>query len=291
MNSRNNNNDFRLRHTIGQSRVDISTARPSSHKQSGKASKGKPCLLNICIGKKGATKMCTRESLLEEINNELISRNLKSIGKLGDARKGEIEISGIEEVYEHSKRFFTDVKFKVKFPNGNSGAFTVRFNANGAVSDGAVLVVLINGKFAIVRQWRLPLARWTYEIARGFGENLDKANANGSLAGLNLGDLPLGTLSRELGEELMSGATLTSVTHLGTIAENSGTSAVTPSYFLVQLALDERKLADTFKIEDGAAIRLWDIAQVRKELGRKLCDSHSLTAVALALNYIDQLPR
>lgn len=235
--------------------------------------------------------METRQSRLDSINAELKARGLKPLSKLGDASKGEIEIIGIAEIYDHSKRFFVDIKFDVRFPNGTSGAFTVRFNANGAVSDGAVMVVLVNGQFAIVKQWRLPLGHWTYEMPRGFGETLDAAQINGRLGSLRIGDLPLGTLARELGEEVMAAAQLTSITHLGNIAENSGTSAVCPSYFLVQLALDANVLSQRLAGTELLSVKLWDAQKVRAEFGLKLCDNHTLTALALAFRHIDSLPR
>jgi hypothetical protein len=184
------------------------------------------------------------------------------------------------------------VKFAVRFPNGADGAFTVRFNANGLVSDGAVMVVLINGKFAIAKQWRLPLSQWTYEFPRGFGEKLDGASINGTLGTLKIADLPLGTLAREQTEEVMASAVVTSVTHLGNVAENSGTCAIAPSYFLVQLTVDADKLDAKVKgSEDLISIKLWEPGTLRSELGRNLCDNHSITAAALALSYIDNLPR
>lgn len=229
-----------------------------------------------------------RELRLSGINAILEARNLKPLRKLGDSTKGEIELLSVTEVYDHSQRFFTDVKFAVRFPNGADGAFTVRFNANGKVSDGAVMVVLINGKFAIVKQWRVPLGQWTYEMARGFGDKLDQANIAGVLGTIKLADLPLGTLARELGEEVMAEAEITSITHLGNIAENSGTSAIAPSYFLVQLHVDEARLALKGS-EEGISIKLWDARELRNQLGRKLCDNHSITAAALALRHIEDL--
>jgi hypothetical protein len=232
-----------------------------------------------------------RDLRLSAINEVLQKRNLKALRKLGDATKSEIEVLRILRVYDHSQRFFTDVKFAVRFPNGDEGAFTVRFNANGSVSDGAIIVVLINGKFAIVKQWRLPLGMWTYEMPRGFGAKLDEAQIAGTLGTIKIGDLPLGTLERELGKEVMADAEITSVTHLGNIAENSGTSAIAPSYFLVQLHVDEARLAHVRGTEDGLFLKLWDAQELRNQLGRKLCDNHSITAAALALKHIEDLPR
>lgn len=233
-----------------------------------------------------------REQLLERINAELTERGLRSLPKLGDRTKGEIEIMGIAQIYDYNKRFFTDVHFDVLFPNGKPGAFTVRFNANGKTSDGAVIVTLVNGKFAIVKQWRLPLGRWTYEVARGLGEKLDQAAIQGGIGTMKIGDLPLGTLTRELTEEVMATAQVTSVTHLGNVAENSGTHNVAPSNFLVQLAVDPVKL-ETKLVgdEDNINVLLWDAERVKAELGKKLCDAHTLSALFLAFRHIETLPR
>jgi hypothetical protein len=232
-----------------------------------------------------------RETRLSNMNAALDARNLKALPKLGDSSKGEIELLSIAEIYEHSKRFFTYVKFAVRFPNGDENYYSVRFNANGKVSDGAVIVVLINGKFAIVKQWRVPLGLWTYEVPRGFGDRLDQAHLAGNLGTIKIADLPLGTLARELGEEVMAEAEITSVTHLGNIAENSGTHAVAPSYFLVQMHVDAARLDEVKGSEDGLTVKLWTPSELRAQLGRKLCDNHSITAAALALRHIEDLPR
>lgn len=235
----------------------------------------------------------TERQTLEQINAVLAERGLRPLPKRGDRTKGEIEIVGIKEIHDHSKRFFTDVKFTVIFPGDKLGEFTVRFNANGAKSDGAVFVTTINGKFAIVKQWRLPLGRWMYEVPRGFSEKLDNAKLSGKLGTVGIGDLPLGTLARELGEEVMAGATVTSVTHLGNVAQDSGTHNVAPSYFLIMLHVPEAVLARGLKGSDDevAKVKLWDAATVRAEIGQRLCDNHTITALSLALNYIANLPR
>jgi hypothetical protein len=231
-----------------------------------------------------------REQRLAAINKELAVRNLKTLAKLGDHTKGELEITGVLKFLDDNARFFTDVKFGMLMPGGKTGEFTVRFNANGSVSDGAVILALINGKFAIVKQWRLPLQRWTYEVPRGFGERTDKARVQGNLGTLQIADLPLGTVTRELGEEVMKDAQILSVTHLGNVAENSGTHNVAPSYFLVHISVPEIALSKRLGGSDAEIkVQLWDTAQVRSELGRKLCDSHTITAVALGLNHMEQL--
>jgi hypothetical protein len=235
------------------------------------------------------SQIAERGQRLQFINHQLISRHLKLLKKLGDHYKGEFEILDIIKFYDENARFFTDVKFSVLMPGGNLGEYTVRFNANGLVSDGVVFVVLINDKFALVKQWRLTIQQWTYEVPSSFSGNADQARSNGSLGALQISDLPLTTIVRELGAEMMSKASITSVAHLGNIAENTGTHAVSPSYFLVQIQVPVQ-LLDT-RLHDFNAqikVKLWDGARVRREFGRKLKDSHTITALALALSAIDR---
>lgn len=235
--------------------------------------------------------MNEREQTLATVNAELKQRGLKQLRKLGNHLEGEIEATRIIEIFEHSRRFFTDVKFAVTFPGGKEGEFTVRFNANGEVSDGAIIVVLINGLFAIVKQWRLPLGQWTYEVCRGFGEKLDQAQIQGELGTLKIGDLPLGTLTRELGQEVMATAEINSVTHLGNIAENSGTNAVVPAYFLVQIEVDQALLQSRIEGSEGLKVYLWSADEVDRQIGKRIADNHSIVGLSLAGRYIDSLPR
>lgn len=232
-----------------------------------------------------------RKQRLEAINAQLKERGLKELRKLGDHTKGEFELTRIVEVYDHSKRFFTDIKFAAIFPDGKEGEFTVRFNVNGAISDGAVIVVVINGLFAVIKQWRVPLGLWTYEVCRGFGAKLDNAQNRGELGTLKISDLPIATLTRELGDALMATAEITSVTHLGKIAENTGTNAVTPDHFLVQIQVDEALLAAKLESADGLKVCLWTADEVDRQLGKRIADNHSITALCLAQRHIDRLPR
>lgn len=235
-----------------------------------------------------------RDSLLVSINEGLARRNLRPLHKLGDVTKGEIELGTIIEIYDHSVRFFTDIKFEAKIPTPKgvmNGAFTLRFNANGAVSDGAVIVPVINNRFAIVKQWRPALGRYTYEFPCGFGEALDKATVAGALGQIKIGELPLGTLWRELGEEVQQAAEVVSVTHLGNIAQNTGTDCVIPAHYLVLLRAPEEMLTGHLTGEENLMVQLWDKARVQEEIGRRLADNHTLAALTLVFNHMDRLPR
>lgn len=234
-----------------------------------------------------------RTGLLKGINMKLAERGLKPFPKLGDVLEGEIEITGIQGFVDHAAKYFTDAILTVKFPSGKDGVYTVRFNAQSKNSDGAVFVVLVNGKFAIVKQWRVPLGRWTYEVPRGFSEKLDKAQITGNLGTVGIGDLPLGNVGRELGEEVMREAKVTSLTHLGNVAQDSSFHSAAPAYFLVQIAAPQGVIDAKLKGTDDevARVYLWDVDTLRAELGQRICDSHTITALALAFNHIDKLPR
>jgi hypothetical protein len=231
-----------------------------------------------------------RDLRLRSINEELCSRGLRPLHKLGDAGQGEIEIIGISKIIDDSKPFFIDVIFHARFMDGGTGRYTVRFYTNSAKTDGAVIVTIINDRLAIVKQWRTPLGRWTYEIPRGGGESIDAARIHGQLGTIRIGDLPLGTMLRELGEEVMSNARVVTLTHLGNVAENTGTHNAFPAYFLVHLHVDSdaRVMAGSEKLQ-SIRVELWPLGKAKAEMGGKLCDNHSITALALAMNYIDKL--
>lgn len=237
-----------------------------------------------------------RGALLEQINSECAKRGLRTFRKLGDVERGEPEITGIEEWMEGSKPWVTDVRLSVTYPNPDpakrfKGTGIVRKNAKGAISDGAVIVPMINGRFGIVKQWRYALGMYTYEVPRGFGESMDKAKVACRLGSMTIGDTPLGTGLRELGEEFFANAKITSVTHLGNIAENTGTHDVFPSHYLIQISAPYDKINSGIAGSDNEIkeVQLWDRGMVEAEMGNKLCDNHTLTALALTMMHIKRL--
>jgi len=234
--------------------------------------------------------MTEKEALLRNINAILQEKGLRSINSLGDASQGEIEITGVKEYLEHNQRFYTDVVFRVLFPNNQEGLFPVRFNANSAKSDGAVMVPIINGLFILVRQWRVTLGRYTFELPRGFSEKLDQAQIQSQFGTIKIGDLPLGTLARELGEEVMATGQIISVTHLGNVAENTGTHNVLPSVFLVAIEAEPAKLRERLD-QEIQSIAFKTATEVTAAIGQELCDLHTLGALMLATRHLRSLPQ
>jgi len=233
-----------------------------------------------------------RAKLLVEINKVLAEKGHKQLTKLGKKELGEIEIVGLEQVFDHG--FFLDLKVKVIFPSGKEGHFYPRFNGGSAKGDGAVLFPVINGKVAIVKQWRLPLCRWTYELPRGFSELMDSSKAQGTDREIQVSQLPLGTVSRELGEEVMAGAKISGFTYLGDIAQDSGYHTASPSYFMVNINVDPGVLEGKLKgsgEDEVSAVQLWQPQEVWNQIGRKIRDGHSVTCAALARRALEDMPR
>lgn len=233
-----------------------------------------------------------RAARLDAINAALAARNLKPLEAIGNAEHGQIELLEIIEFFDHSSRFFTDVMFSCRFPGGVEGRFTIRWNANSLIADGAVMVVLVNGtRIAMVRQFRPVLGTWTTELPRGFGETIDNAKVHGRLGTVQIGDLPLGNALRELGEEVMESARVVSVQHLGNIAENSGTHTTTPSYWVIEISVDPELLKRRLDeyTEEGLALQLWTYRKTVAEIGFKICDAHSIVALALFRAHLDRM--
>ena len=248
------------------------------------------------MSERTATVDDVRATRLNAINDTLAAHGLSPLPRLGDHTKDEVEFTKIIEVHTHSARFFTDIKFACRFPNGEEGEYTVRWNANSATASGTVMVVLIDGKFAIVKSFRPTLGTWLPEIPRGFGESLDNAKINGKLGmGIRLGDLPLGTVIREIGEEVLEGCTINNFAYLGGIAQDSGTQATVTNYPLVSIALDEdgkARLAERKKqlSNEGHRLYLWTYDQLDAAIGTQIVDAHSLTAIRLYEKHVRSLP-
>ena len=233
-----------------------------------------------------------RAARLAEFNAVLAERNLSGLVTVGDHTLGQIELTGINEILDAAKRFFTDIRFSCLFPGGGAGEYTVRFNANSALSPGTVVVTVINGRIAMVRQHRITLGRRISEVPRAFGLEMAEALRSGTLADLEIDELkPLKVVFDELTPEIMNTLSRYAVYSLGNLAENSGTHAVEPEYFLVILEVDEAVLRASKNIEAGLKNRARPEDAFEPERGIKLqlvgyaaakrlaVDNHSIAAL------------
>jgi hypothetical protein len=85
----------------------------------------------------------------------------------------------------------------------------------------------------------------------------------------------------------MKDAAVQSVAHLGNIAENTGTHAVIPSYYLVRIAVDEDTLNRKLSGSEELKVVLWDKERARNAIGTQVADNHSITALFLAFRHLN----
>jgi hypothetical protein len=226
---------------------------------------------------------------LSMINGLLNKRNLRPLGGLGNNDEGQPEIVDIHSWSDENARFFQDVFFVVQPPNdGTPYNHMVRFNANGDVSDGAVFIPVINGLVVVVRQFRTSLGKETWELPRGFCDNVDRvAKQGGNPGSLSLGDLPK-VLVRELGEEVLSGggAKITSLTDLGQVYENTGTHNVAPDMYIVAMTVEKGMLERQLGGSENLRVKLltWPELEMEARCG-EIKDMHSLAALYRAWLY------
>ena len=207
----------------------------------------------------------------------LLKGFLKELGltppvDIGNLEEGTPEIVGITDIYWNGS-FFADIEAMVQWKQGAPAApFVMRSNKGGA---GAVFVPVIEGKIALVRQWRPCLGKFTWEIPRGFSAEWETGKKLGSTA------IPKGfaTVLGELSEEVGKASNITAET-MGEIAENSGSTTTSPSYW--SLKIGSIKIGGT----EGLQVKLVDPAEAEKMVGGDICDSHSVTALFLYLRSI-----
>lgn len=219
-----------------------------------------------------------RERLLK-IKTELGAHLLNGPEFLGDRTKRESEITNIVDINEDNKEFTTRVKYGIIRPDGRLGEHLVDFNVNSHLSDGSVVVTLINDKFLIAEHWRQNLSRWMSEFPRAFAHLERCVNPN-------FADKPEGAPDLiALPEEVAAAQALSSemtMTYVGATAENSGTSANMPTIALARLRLTEPNLEALLQTDFPLKkLRLWTHDRLRAELGRRIKDNHSLAAYLL----------
>lgn len=150
---------------------------------------------------------------------------------IGDRAKREPELLELTRIVDNMEAdpFHLYLHLRVLLPDGKEAPRPIRVNRNGG---GACMLVAVNGRFAVVKQCRIPLGlRWTYEFPRGYAEIGDQHKIEGHLANLRLADLRLGVVERELGEEIAKAARIRTLAHLSNIALNTGPDAtVTPVF-------------------------------------------------------------
>ena len=223
---------------------------------------------------------------LLRINAQLAERGLRPLADPGDAETFGIELLAISEIYPHAKRFFTDVKFKTRYADGSFGEYMITFGPTGGDLDGAVFTIVVNGlSFVILKQWRPTVGRWCHEAPRGFDRQ--GRDLGGEERQISEAEVPFGIIDHEVSVATLR-AHLQSAHFLGRIAENSGTHATAPAHFLLMLKASgaPMEFESNLRTSKHAKALLWDAQTIRDEIGRRITDNHTLTALALASNYL-----
>lgn len=157
----------------------------------------------------------------------------------GDYKKGEIEITAENKVFENRFcEFFDD---KVKFPSGAEGTF-LRLAMKGKYSV-AVLPVTTDGKMLFVKTFRHSARGWGYEVPKGYGSETEA---------------PEVCAKRELLEE--TGMTSNNLIYLGLFHESPSTLQYGLHCFI---ALDcvktqEKNLEESEVIDSTIAVQTFD---------------------------------
>ena len=247
-----------------------------------------------------------RAERTELITTFLQEHGLSALKHIGNNDDGRPEIIGISHVTRLTPGFHTDIFWAVRLPDGQGG-FKVRlrpvcYNAHGAVLDGTVFLVVVNGAYLMLaRQWRIPLGRYTTEVARGFADEadvqalLDSANKHG-LQALQGRNFPWWkNAMRELGEELMTGtANVLTGVPMGRLPQDTGTNSAAPHFLLVSLELPEEVVRSPKMLrgsdEETEGTLIWSFEKVRQELVHgRLCDMHSIAAIAAFMKTMPRL--
>lgn len=216
-----------------------------------------------------------RAERLAAINGLLIRHNLRPLPDLGDNSRGWPEIHDIVHWDSDTTAPFHDITFLVRRASGKEYHHTVRFNTNGASSDGVIFIPEINGLVALVRQYRIALGLETWEFARGFAEKSDTS------AGVASPSLPP-ALVRELGEEVIRDAHITAVEPLGAVAENTGTHNSWIDTYIVRIVADQSALATVLGGTQGLGIKFVTWTELLEPSSLQVQDLHSLAILALA---------
>ena len=214
--------------------------------------------------------------LLLRINTWLEGRGLQPLPHLGGQSEDEPVITGVMQVTCGLNEYLTEVVFQMRMPNGDTREQIVHYNNGSIVHHGVIAVVLLNDRLVVMRQYRVPVMRWTYELPRGF-PHINELTADSPDKGVTITKR---LLERELGHRLMRKAKVTETTRLGTVLENTGTSAMELEVFLVRMTADQQEVQyRQAHPEGGLEMHLWNAGKTRGSIGRRLRDGHTLSAL------------
>jgi hypothetical protein len=103
------------------------------------------------------------------VNKQLDMLDIPQFDKaFGAWRDNQIQVIGIQRVDTELNPRLVFVTYRVIIPSGDVRSYTVQYNAHSASSSGVVLIVKVNGKYAVVRQRRFVIEQYLTELMRSF---------------------------------------------------------------------------------------------------------------------------
>lgn len=193
---------------------------------------------------------------------DLLKKYPNTLGPLGDASKGEIQIitdplqmEKIEKSCATKVGIVAEDKYwiwlndPVKFPSGKEGVYRriLWVKSLTGPSGVAVIPVLPNGKIVLNRNYRHATRSWEYELPRG---------------GINPQESPEAAARREVKEE--TGMLLAGLDWLGEMAVDTGlTSTVAPVY-LARVVKQETPMPEESEAIDS--IDAFSLAEIKNGL-------------------------
>lgn len=161
-------------------------------------------------------------------------------------------------------RYITVIRDLVEFPDGNMAGYNRIVNTaafkNGGV--GSVILPIMKQKILLIKVFRHPIRKWSYEIPRGFGE-----------PGLS----PKELAQKEISEEV--GGRIKDVISLGTLHSNSGLEGNNVQLFLANL----NEVGDPRKPEGIEEILWVNLNQLEEMIVQgQITDGFTISAYARA---------
>ncbi len=228
-----------------------------------------------------------RDELLRSINMRLEAHQISPFTKLGMVEKGEDEIVELLSIVPNEHGNLAVVTLRIMCADGVERVQTMTSNIGSLKQDGPVFVLLMSGHFVLVKGWRFRISRWTTECPRMFQRTVELCIGDKltSIVGSKFADL----LRLEFGSQTQF--TIKRTVPLTHLAENTGMSHDFAQVYLVEIEANEDAIE---RLKDSAdanrKVQAWSPKKVREEMGKSLIDLHTISALALAMNYLADNP-
>jgi len=254
-----------------------------------------------------------RRRRLQIFNYFLEYLGLRSLPKLGDYRRGEIEllkIAGMTRKYDRDGHSI-EILFEILPPSSASEDesffihrdpleqrsdqlrdhrryYPIKFNVEGSTNGWTAAYCFINGKVAIIKQWLPPACAWTYEIPRSSGCRVPIQFSAQNEANITFDHLPLAILVKVLGDDISEFLEIKKVILLDKTLLNPKIDSTPVTNLWVEMKIDKDELSRRMKKIGRFAqyqLQLWDMLQVEEALGSRIVDIPSVSVYALAAKH------